>query len=133
MTDLLLILAILGSGGEPLVCEARADFVELNHFFTDDGKHVFDQWIWWDHEKGIPIVIAWRLERGDWRGKPTDMTLHDGDILRRVRSRFFIETWTTFDPECENRELRTKDFRRGLGGQPGEVTYRSWKQMRAKQ
>lgn len=104
--------------------EERVDAIELNHFYDERGKLVFEQAIFWawrcrdcyDHE-----VVAWRLVKlpahrprySCWRNE-WDMIFHDGDTLRRVRTPFFYETWGQDDPELYQRELLPKERRRGL-------------------
>ena len=113
---MILILLLLLIVPREDVVETRVDFVELNHFHCEEsGKLIFTQRIWWNYEQGQPIVVAWRMEKNEWRGVQTDMLFHDGDTLRRVRAGFAIETWTTYDPELRNREVLAKEFRRELG------------------
>jgi hypothetical protein len=143
MTAPLLIIAMLGSGGEPLCTEQSCDWCEWNNVCeltkSEEGipyyRVTLVQVIWW-RGAGRDECLAWRLAekvdgiRQDERG--VIITWHDGDVLRRTRAKFLLESWTLGDVEIASRELVPADHRRGLGGKPGEVTYRSWKQMRMK-
>lgn len=122
-----LILALLAAGNEPLVVETRCDIAELNHYHDEQGRHIFSQWIWWEFDRhGELVVVAWRMDKGTWRGQPKDMTFHDGDVLRRVKAGEFRETATLFDPEVLNREYLPSDYRRGLGADAGVTVPARW-------
>jgi hypothetical protein len=105
------------------VASDQVDLVEVNHFFDERGKQVFDQVIFYDWCPAMSRyqVCAWRLlksqgqypvknwERGDWT-----CVWHEGDVLHEVRSASFRETWTQYDPELVERDYLPKDKRRGL-------------------
>ncbi len=101
----------------------RVDLVELNHFFDDQGRHVFDQMIFydWSAEQNRYQVRAWRLlksasqqPRHDWERDVYIATWQDGDLLRRVAAKKMKETWTQHDPELVEREYLPKELRREL-------------------
>lgn len=137
------VLVALGfSGGEPLCIEQQADWCELNRVVsiekTEEGipyyKVTLVQVVFW-RGSGRDECLGWKLAdtiRFISEGKGVACVWHDGDTLRKVRAKFLIESVTLGDPELASRELLPADHRRGLGGKPGEVTYRSWKQMRMK-
>lgn len=92
------------------------DVLELNHFYDEHGKLVFDQWLFWDWN---PVdrrydVRAWLLNKGKQRRVATTLSWDDNGHLRRVRAIEFRETWTQYDPELVAREVRPKEYRRGL-------------------
>lgn len=100
-----------------------ADLVEVNHFYDECGKHVFDQIIWydWDAYRSRFDVIAWRLVKGreilpqrDHECGGWVQVWLDGTVMRRVRSASRCETWTQFDPELVERESLPKEHRREL-------------------
>jgi len=123
-----LILAMLvGLTPYDQVATDRADIIELNHFFDENGKLVFHQvifWRWWD-EKGEFHVVAWRFVKSpgiepvrDWPRRGYVSIWIDGNVLRRVRSRSSRETWTQYDPEVHDRQFLSQNRRRGLASRP---------------
>lgn len=99
-------------------------FIEVNHFYDDQGRLVFDQIIFWDFHPAESRyhVVAWRMYKQDSQfptrehrvGRGYVTIWHDGDLLRRVRTCIVQETWTQFDPELVEREWLEKSKRRGL-------------------
>ena len=100
------------------------DLIELNHVHDGSGHNTLDQWIFWTwcslHHRHQ--VVAWRRARcepgripgarrvpGGW-----EVVWWDEDVLRRVRSRQYVETWTQIDRELVERDWRSKELRRGL-------------------
>lgn len=105
---------------QPGVVDDSCHLIEINHYYDENGKLVFDQIIFWDwHCDGQQHVCAWRLlkqaeqlpcrVRGAWRCVWTD-----GDVLRRVTAPAMRETWTQYDPELADREPWPKEKRREL-------------------
>jgi hypothetical protein len=101
----------------------HVDLVEVNHFYDEHGKRVFDQVIFYDWcaDAGRYNVRAWRLLKTqdqvplkNWQRGDYAAVWHDGDILREVRSRSIRETWTQYDPELVEREFLPKEQRREL-------------------
>lgn len=126
----LLLLAIVPAGD---VVVDRVDLVELNHCYDDEGRHVFDQVIWYDWSPTAERhqVVAWRLVKSPeqlpqrrWLLSPGPLspgsspsytaTWQDGDVLRRVAAAAYRETWTQFDPELAEREHLPQQWRKGL-------------------
>jgi hypothetical protein len=116
-----LLLAILPSPAEALV--DRCDLAEVNHFFDEQGRLVFDQVIYydWSPAAGRYQVRAWRLikspdaiPRRDWQRGGWRAVWQDGDALRDVSAAHFRETWTQHDPELAEREHLPKEQRREL-------------------
>lgn len=121
MTWLVLLLA--HASPEAAVARDRVDLVEVNHFYDDNGRLVFDQVLFYDwcDEAGRFQVRAWRLLklRSQWpvrdaRGGYT-CTWHDGEKLRHVRAAAFRETWGQHDPELIERAALPREHRRELG------------------
>ena len=114
---------LLGNSGQETAACEWVDAVEINHCFNAEGKHVFDQLIFYDcsPDGGRPQIRDWRLIK---RCRPIPQRDHslgsyrlvwvDGDILREVRARTFCETWTTFDPELAAREQHPQHQRKEL-------------------
>lgn len=122
-TTLVLLLTSLCHNGTELVVGDEVDLIEVNHFFDEQGRHIFDQTIFYDW---CPIqcrynVRAWRLLKHpsqrpyrDWKGGGYVAVWHDGQLLRRVRSSSFRESWTQYDPELVERDFLPKEQRRDL-------------------
>lgn len=128
-----LILLLTGLNPQPLVADEVFDRVELNHFYDENAKHVFDQMIFWRHYKGDNRyhVEAWRLvKRPDEVKRPNieatkdykrglwTVIWFDGETLRKITAYHFVETWTQHDPELVEREFKAKERRPDLAKQP---------------
>jgi hypothetical protein len=119
---LILTLALFGS--IPQVCGEiidSFDALEINHYYSDEGEHVFDQLIcWrWDDSRNAFVVEAWRLWKIDRYPERRfsggcEVLFDDGEITRRVRGKVFWETWSQRDREMEDRRKFSQDQRRGL-------------------
>lgn len=101
----------------------RVDLIEINHFYDEHGRLVFDQIIFYDWSPADSHyhVRAWRLLKSpaqlparDWSQGDFSTVWHDGDVLRKVRSEAIRESWTQYDPELIEREFLPKDQRREL-------------------
>ena len=108
---------------EPVTQDA-VDLIEVNHFYDEHGKLVFDQVIFYDWSAATSRyhVRAWRLlkspgqvPRRNWKRRDFVSLWHDGDMLRQVRATSMRETWTQYDPELMDREHLPKQRRRELG------------------
>jgi hypothetical protein len=98
------------------------DLVEVNHFFDEHGRHIFDQVLFYDwcpRENRLQ-VRDWRLLRtceqipAKAPGGLYNATWWDSGTLRRVQAPDVRETWTVFDPELVEREHLPKEQRRLL-------------------
>jgi hypothetical protein len=112
--------------------EERVDLIELNHFYDDLGRHVYDQLIFyeWAPDAKHFLVRAWCLvdekQAGTvkpWRSWPSrewNVRYHDREnrVLRKITSKQFRETWTQVDPERANRKLLDERLRTALAN-PG--------------
>jgi hypothetical protein len=99
------------------------DLVEVNHFYDDQGRHVFDQVIFYDWEAGHSrhMVRAWRLVKNpaqlpqrNWKDGSYSALWYDNDVLRRVQAKSMRESWTQYDPELVEREYLPKEKRKDL-------------------
>jgi len=116
-----LALLLIGTVNHATVVEDRVSLVEVNHFYDNEARLVFDQLIFWDWHpaEGCYNVAAWRLLKSDSQLPTYEqgyyVTLwHDGDTLRRVKAKQYLESWTTYDPELHNRQFLPKEKRRLL-------------------
>lgn len=116
----LLLLAILP---RDTTVRESVDLIELNHFYDEHGRLVFDQVIFYDWSAGEDRynVRAWRLIKNhsqiplrDWRHGGYEARWHDGEQLRQIRSKLIRETWTQYDPELVEREYLPKERRKEL-------------------
>lgn len=98
------------------------DRVEFNHFYDDQGRHVFDQVIWYDWVDGWGHRIgAWRLVKNtntiptfNRQSGKYESLWYDNDILRKVSAKYMIESWEQYDIELVGRETWPKEKRRDL-------------------
>jgi hypothetical protein len=121
MSVLTILLLTIIPPPEPV--RERVDVIEVNHFYDEQGRLVFDQLIFWDwcEAQDRHEVIAWRmlkcpsqLPEFDWdRGGHVARWL-DGEVFREVRAQSVRETWTQYDPELEELALLPRERRREL-------------------
>ncbi|MDA1050172.1 MAG: hypothetical protein O3C40_06795 [Planctomycetota bacterium] len=104
----------------------QVDLVEVNHFYDDQGRLVFDQVIYydWSTVHSRYQVRDWRLLKTatqvplrDWRdggyvSEWEDFKQRNG--VRRVRAKSVRETWTQHDPELVEREFLAQEKREEL-------------------
>ena len=105
------------------VARESVDLMELNHFYDEHGRLVFDQVIFydWSNDDARYQVRAWRLVKNpaqipqrDWKNGGYFALWYDGEVLRYVRSKSDRETWTQYDPELVEREYLPKEQRKEL-------------------
>jgi len=113
---LALLLALLTTGPEsPAVTTDHFAAIEINHFYDEQGKHVFDQVIYRDFDG----IADWRLVKCPSM-LPAGRTAvwFDGTCLRKVVGTSVYHTWTqagvTGAPELEARKELPKEQRREL-------------------
>lgn len=120
---LALIIAVLSLLPSDDVAVDAVDMVEVNHFYDDEARHVFDQLIFrdWDARANRFQVRAWRLLKftsqsptHNWSTGRYEIIWHDGEVTRRVEARAYRETWTQYDPEMRERSYLPKEQRRRL-------------------
>jgi hypothetical protein len=120
-----LIMVTIAIGAQPTsdVTYDKVDLTEINHYYDEHGRLVFDQIIFhdWISKNSEYRVVAWRMLKSDTqipvrRSKYNDFisTWYDGDLLRKVISKTCMETWTQYDPELEERKIFPKEKRREL-------------------
>lgn len=99
------------------------DLIEVNHFYDDQARLVFDQVIYydWNYQSNKFDIRAWRLLKQpsqeplkNIRTGEYEAFFWDGDVFRRVVAKQFQETWTQYDPELREREYLPKDRRSEL-------------------
>ena len=113
----------LGIAPKDDVVRESVDLIELNHFYDEHGRLVFDQVIFYDWSAGEARynVRAWRLVKNpaqlpqrDWRLGGYSAMWQDGEQTRYIYSKSIRETWTQYDPELVEREYLPKERRREL-------------------
>jgi hypothetical protein len=102
----------------PTVQPAHVDRIELNHYSSPSGDHVFDQLIFydWSNQRKRFDVREWRLVKDEsmvprrcrdgWR-----VVFYDGGIPREVVAKSMQETFTQYDPETLERDALAIDQR----------------------
>ena len=122
---LLLSVSSSSSGAGRGITE-RVDLIELNHFYDDQGKHAYDQVIFyeWSPDYRRFHVIAWSLIEDDMSRVPfqqpgsreyaVNWFDRDSKVEREVRSKLFRETWSQVDPERANKRLIEEKHRISL-------------------
>lgn len=108
----LLLFAILPND---LVVQEQCDVIEVNHFYDDQGRHVFDQVIFYDWCVGHNrhMVADWRLIKNEtYRPINGKILFYDQETIRKVTAKSQRETWTQYDPELVERETLPKEKRR---------------------
>lgn len=117
------IVVACGISPQEDVARERVDLVEVNHFYDEQGRLVFDQTIFydWSESHSRYMVRAWRLVKNhaqlpqrDWQDGGYVAVWHDGELLRHVHAESMRETWTQYDPELMEREYLPKEQRREL-------------------
>ncbi|MBW8883626.1 MAG: hypothetical protein JF612_02375 [Planctomycetia bacterium] len=113
----------LGIAPQDDVVRESVDLIELNHFYDEHGRLVFDQVIFYDWAAGEARynVRAWRLVKNpaqlpqrDWRLGGYSAMWQDGEQIRYIHSKSIRETWTQYDPELVEREYLPKERRKEL-------------------
>jgi hypothetical protein len=122
-TTLLLVCSALGTNPVRHVEVDSVELIEFNHFYDEQGRHVFDQMIFYDwSQRDLRYQIRdWRLIKNANQAPRYDAqrgvyaaTWHDGLMMRQVRGAAFRETWTQYDPELIERSHLPKEQRREL-------------------
>lgn len=98
------------------------DRAELNHFYDDQGRHVFDQVVWYDWVEGWGHRIeCWRLVKShnvipvlNRQTNRYESVFFDNDVLRKVTAKYMVESWEQYDIELVGRETWRKENRRDL-------------------
>ena len=116
---------------ETIVSE-YVDCIELNHFFDDRGRLVYDQVIFYEQTPttGKFQVRAWCLvedrELLNRRPIKNEVTaLYEVEyvdtndrLAHRIRSRLFRESWSQSDPERDDKKKHPESLRIGLAKRP---------------
>ena len=120
----LIICAIISSKGNHSVDE-YVDLIELNHFYDQLGRPVYDQVIFYERapETGRFQVRAWCLveDRESLNRRPVrnyetqlyqvDWFDTDQRLFRKITSRLYRESWTQIDPERTNKKIHDERLR----------------------
>lgn len=132
MYGMMLAVAALGANPAPsaMMIEDRVDLVELNHFYDEQARKVFDQILFydWNEAHSRYQVADWRLVKYqnqvptyDWKRRKYVAVWRDAknrNQLRRTVSDLFRETTTQYDPELIDCTLLPKELRRELARRP---------------
>ena len=108
------------------------DLIELNHFFDQQGRLVYDQVVFYERapETGKFQVRAWclvedreYLNRRPVKNQETELYQvdwfdTDQRLLRKITSRLYRESWTQVDPERSNKKFHDERLRISLVQNP---------------
>lgn len=117
------MIVALGLSPQEDVAREQVDLVEVNHYYDEQGRLVFDQTIFydWSPENSRYMVRDWRMVKSpsqlpqrNWHDGGYLAVWQDGEVLRRVHAQAMRETWTQYDPELVEREYLPKEKRRGF-------------------
>lgn len=92
------------------------DLIELNHFYSQCGKHTFTQVIFWDidpatrklHVRGYRLVnteddLPIRNElNGEYETRFIRLYRDQQSVAWKIRSNMFRESWSQIDPERDD-------------------------------
>ena len=101
----------------------QVDLIDLNHYYDSQGRHVFDQVIFyqWSRADARFQVREWRLMKAPMKPPcrvradgPWVMRWRDQGEFREVSGKNFRETWTNYDPEIRERDYLPAGERRGF-------------------
>lgn len=107
----------------------HVDMIELNHFYTRQGQHVFDQVIFWEriNATGEYRVRGWILteERESLNRVPykdldgmTRVDFKDNGYVSTIKSPLFKESWGFDDPEKKDKTKLDPKYRLALPKHP---------------
>lgn len=110
------------------VTRDSVDLVEVNHFYDEQGRLIFDQILfyeWSSKNARFQILDKFRLVKFKdnypcWDHDANRWVSHfiEMDRHRKVYARFQKETWTQYDPELLEREILPSEKRRPLTNIP---------------
>lgn len=123
MLAYILLAAAISDGGatqnRPGTQQARIDVIELNHWWPPEQSQASHQLIFWQRcrHTGELLPLAWKSVDMTGRAAPLielpnrkagilqcRATFVQDNVIRHVRATSFVETWTDFDRESENRD-----------------------------
>ncbi len=98
------------------------DSVELHHFYTERGEHLWDQVIWreWNRAECRFEIVDFRMTKKGYAPRRNPDTQryeaiwHDNGVMRKVTADSFRESWLQHDPEVEERRVFPKELRKEL-------------------
>jgi hypothetical protein len=105
------------------VAADRVDLIEVNHYYDEHGRLVFDQIIFydWSATSNRYHVRDWRMLKTpaqiphrSWKQGKFIAIWRDDGVLRKVEAKAARESWTQYDPEFVEREFLPKDMRKKL-------------------
>lgn len=135
---LLLLICSLVPYAEDNTLVDNVTTIEVNTFYDEHAKRIFDQIVYWDNMKfsisdypqiyEVYGVVAWKLIKGDSFNTGEISIKHKNGLYYAewytisnyrfvkhiVIANQFRRTWTQEDPELVNREVIPKEKRRKL-------------------
>lgn len=124
MVRMLLLVALTGSlpaAKQFETVSSECDVIELNTVYSDEGKAVFSQVIFWDwyaFDSAYHVrAYVCNASRGRWEIDPARKTCTYEDYRWRfvAQGQSYKRTHTQYDPEVQDRESFPVHLRRGIG------------------
>jgi hypothetical protein len=133
----LYINTLLGVSPTHNIIIDRVDTIELNHFYDENGRLVFDQYVFWQNNRVRDWVLAKNCRQipneGELRifdanfippfiGDPKIqfdyinkfVVLDIDGLIYRVHYTSYTESWTQHDVETADREFLAKEDRKSI-------------------
>ena len=120
---ILILLALFSTITDENIQTQHIDVLELNHFYDENGRLVFDQYIFWEWDRFTKRfqIKAWRLKKPNM---PLDLknkliyvfegNQRDKSKIKKIYFYSFRESWTQYDPELLEREFLSREGRKEL-------------------
>lgn len=132
MATLLVAFLLTADVGSDVIVQDTVDIIEVNHVYDKQtGRERLSQTIFWEfrpYRGGLRIsVVDWRMQDGvralpryDHRERVWILVWWDSKhkVLRRVLAASFRETHTRYDPEVDDQDKLSTEYRRGLSRSP---------------
>lgn len=116
-----LILLLFGIIPQSFVVEDHIEVAEINHFYDEQGRLVFDQIIFYeDNRRANRLdIVDWRLIKDEniipiRNNNGFSAIWYDNGTFRKLNVREVRTSWTQYDPELVGREFLPKERRKLL-------------------
>jgi len=115
---IILFLLLFDSTKIPTMSEYTTDLIEINHRIDKETKDViYSQFIFYEFSDRRYYVQSWMVIDKE---NTEDVDFYAGFYKKQImlynktyliKSKHFRETWTTFDPEVENKKILKESLR----------------------
>lgn len=119
----LLVFCLYGIGLDSRIIDEEVSLIEYNHVYNKNNSHCFDQVIFYHYhaETGKFHVRGFFLIRADRSNKPplsdrrgwyhVEYIDESQGVLRKIKSKLYKESWSTSDPEQEDKLYLRDEYR----------------------